>query len=435
MTQLKPHNSLNSVRARYSESLPMSASLHNDRFTIIVSAAIFMVGATVFLANESYAWGASILFMVGLINLRQLPNLIKESKDFKKLITIFAMFGIYGAVHSGFTDYFSSDSFKYFRFVLVWPITIAILVYRPKVEYFFIGAAVGSVSALLIGLSDILVSGNSRASGLMHPIHFGNIALLMGFSSGIGLTFFRKNSMRTLLWFGLFSGILASLISGSRGGWLAIPFALMLCIFIYRLSIKKILLPFFVITCLMVALMSLVPSLSMSDRFIDARVGVDRVIKSNDFDSSVGQRIEMWRMLPRFLEMNPIVGIGDASFINHRDKWIESGDWRLNEKYDHLHSDYIDVLARRGALGLFLTLALLYIPWRVFSTYSKNNDLKVRAIAGVGMLVPLLFSIYGLTETMLMSKRGLVVYMTWIPIIYALLLVTYKRAMESTLYP
>ncbi|MGB8714377.1 MAG: O-antigen ligase family protein, partial [Onishia taeanensis] len=79
--------------------------------------------------------------------------------------------------------------------------------------------------------------------------------------------------------------------------------------------------------------------------------------------------------------------------------------------YDQLHSDMIDTAARRGVLGL-LGVALLYgVPLYLFSRRLGASSPGVRILAMAGLMTPLAFIVFGLSQSMLRDVHGLSGYL------------------------
>lgn len=108
----------------------------------------------------------------------------------------------------------------------------AYLVFRyrtPRGMFVFMGMAIGAIVCAAYAVVMGLFDGNvTRVVGVTgDAIGFGDIALVIGFwSLSPVLAAMRRSSRKRLYWLaalGILGGLLASFLSGSRGGWLAMP--------------------------------------------------------------------------------------------------------------------------------------------------------------------------------------------------------------------
>ena len=122
----------------------------------------------------------------------------------------------------------------YLSFVFSIPIYFLFKLYSPSNRIIWgalvIACYVVAIRALLEvnGYVDELTSNNigfGRANGTMHPIRFGNLSLLMAFISLAGVLYI-QNIKRWMKVGGILAfvwGLTASVLSESRGGWIAFP--------------------------------------------------------------------------------------------------------------------------------------------------------------------------------------------------------------------
>lgn len=114
----------------------------------------------------------------------------------------------------------------------LWPVLAATLLvwlrcYRPSPRHWWLGCCLGALSAGGIALYERLVLGEARADNGMNAIPFGNLALLLGGLSLLAALWWGQAPGLSRRWRSLgvalaasaaLSGLLASLLSGTRGG-------------------------------------------------------------------------------------------------------------------------------------------------------------------------------------------------------------------------
>ena len=83
----------------------------------------------------------------------------------------------------------------------------------------------GAIAAAVLALMHPTYYGARIGSAFLDPIRLGDLSLVLGFLSLLSLDWQSHDGrlLRSLKWTGLMAGLYVSAVSGSRGGWLAIP--------------------------------------------------------------------------------------------------------------------------------------------------------------------------------------------------------------------
>jgi O-antigen ligase len=169
-------------------------------------------------------------------------------------------------------------------------------------------------------------------------------------------------------------------------------------------------------------LASFSPSLIVSERVGEALENVDQYdegTRSNSF----GVRVAMWRTGFQLFSEKPLLGWGEGRLQARRDEWVAA--WDLPpavSKYDQLHSDLIDTVARRGVIGLASLLMLYGVPLILFTRVFRGRpEATRRALAVAGLVVVVAFIGFGLTQSMLRDARGLAGYLGLVTACWCLL--------------
>ena len=284
--------------------------------------------------------------------------------------------------------------------------------YKPNADWYWMGLALGAIGAAIYSAHQALVIGG-RAGGALNPIQFGNIALLFGVLCMVrALVKPTFGWVTWFLWLGFLGGFAASIWSQARGGWLALVF-IVIWIFIYatrQWTTFKRRLAAIVICSLMV-----VPVLQSDGvvkvRIIEAVAEFKAYLETDKQDSSVGARLTMWTLVFENVMQSPLLGQGDKGWIMLRDKAI--GDGRLSNfsaTFTHVHNEFLNVAFKRGFIGLALYLALFLVPMLLFfRPYLNHAAVEVRSSAMAGMVIPMMYVDFGLTQTFLSHNSGRVV--------------------------
>jgi O-antigen ligase len=284
--------------------------------------------------------------------------------------------------------------------------------YKPSADWFWSGLAVGSVGAAWFSGYQALVLG-VRAGGYLHPIQFGNIALLLGVLCMVrALITLKLTWMNVLMWIGFTSGVVASVWSQTRGGWVAI-----VLIFIWILMhttkqwtwLRKVTTVFVLIGSIAILGIQFGLSKLVQSRVSDAIVETMAFIDTNNQDSPVGSRLAMWRFGVQHIDDAPLLGVGMQGWIALRDQGIANGELSAAfiSQLTHLHNEYLDSVIKQGFIGLALLLVLYLGPMVLFfRPYLNAIDVEVKSLAMVGMVVPMMYMDFGLTQVFLSHNSG-----------------------------
>lgn len=307
------------------------------------------------------------------------------------------------------------------RHLHLWPFVaacflLALRIFPPSPTWLWLGASCGAFGAGLIAIYERSVLGLDRADNGINAIPFGNLSLLMSALSLVAAIYFLKQPNRSRYWLAAFAlsaaflGFLASLLSGTRGGWVAIPFivALLLQATSNLLSAKTRNLGILITLLFLVAIVLYPPS-GIWLRLVAIFDDIYQYFITDEAGTSLGTRFELWRAGWFMFKESPILGVGEGGV----QEWLHvlANKEILYERvvvYTQLHSDVIDTLARRGLLGV-TSLLLLYIGFATAFTkqlLSADGLLYVRLLAISGMMVIISFFDFGLSQAMLRDLRG-----------------------------
>lgn len=376
-----------------------------------VTGAVFLVGAAALVLPSGYSLGFYLMCFagVGLWFKHRGALAPAETRYFFWPLLAYAL----GHIALALNEKWAVREFaNYLPFVLVPFGVWGIRRYKPRAEYFWAGMAVGAIgAATLAGYQSIVLS--LRAGGHTNAIQFGNIALLLGVLCMVrALMGNQRWTMHVLMWAGFVAGLAASVWSQTRGGWLAV-----VLIFVWIVAnATKEWAPFKRASLVLVMLLVLAIPALQPNGVVQSRIKV-AVSEFNAFfdhgqqDTSVGARFAMWSVAIDEIGHSPFFGHGNQGWIDTRDKAIEEGRLSSFSKgFAHLHNEYLNVTFKRGLVGLALYLAVYLVPMLMFfKPYLQDASLDVRALAIAGMVIPMMFMDFGLTQTFLSHNSGRIV--------------------------
>ena len=321
------------------------------------------------------------------------------------------------------------------RFLLVVPVFITLRTVDLRCfRGIELGLPLGAIVAGLIALIAPIDWGYGRVgSSFVNPIHFGNLALALGMLSIFSINWGRLDPfhMRIVKLVGFGSAVFASIASGSRGGWIALPPLLATWIWYSRSEVRRKDL------LLMIAALMIVVFFGYDE--INHRISALRKdlldIQAGTSDSSLGIRLQHWQVGIRMFIDNPLFGAGLGSFNHYAEHFVSQGLLTpLAAEYGsgEMHNELVSKLAQTGLIGAIGSFAIYLIPFLMFISRLDDCDLFGRRSAQMGVSVVVSFFIFGLTVEIFSLKMTTSFYALIITILLAAALHRGKPNVQRT---
>lgn len=360
---------------------------------------------------------STIMYTITLFFLLSLKTNYKDYRelwaDFKLLFFISLLYPIYICLQMIGLDIWKGSKLEYvLRFLQFIPLLSVLTVSKKNISVLFgLSCAVGAILACIYAVISIVVPSLAFGDGTRawnfytNPIPFGNMSLLLGFLSLTVLLVHQRGLKITLaiiLLFGFLGGGVASLLSGTRGGWVAIPVLLLIMFLLSRrknsefINLKLMLLAIglFLVT-------TLIFSEILHNRFDSLYSDLTNYFGGGPKYTSVGARLEMWLAALRLWIEHPLfgVGVGQLKLAMNELVQVEGFSSHLL-KFSHSHNDFVFVLAEQGLVGLFLFMSYYLFPLYYFLSFIKKGNKEQHCLSLMGIIVVVAFLIFGLTEAM-----------------------------------
>ncbi|MBR7887573.1 O-antigen ligase family protein [Marinomonas sp. A79] len=355
------------------------------------------------------------LCSLGVVSLK--PVIYSTDKADKALIWSFLVFGI-SLILASIADLLEARGFdKPSRFLLAIPVLFLLLRSKGPKDWLWYGVVIGAILAFLLALYERIVLGVERASGGEHPIMFGDTAMMLGWLSFVAAAFFFSEKRSVWVAIALFAGLSgmgASVLSGSRGGWVAVPFIGLFMFWQCRdLLGKKHLFKLFLSASLLVVIAVAVPQTGIQKRVGEAVSNIDQYLDGTKTGTSVGTRFDMWKASIHMFQESPIFGVGASQVQPIKRELADQGRININAvPYDHAHNEYFHALSTRGLVGLLLLLMVYLVPMKLFlrKLHNYKDNWRVRSYAIAGALIPMCYMDFALTQSMFMHNIGVMMY-------------------------
>lgn len=382
----------------------------------LLQACYFLFGALCISIDGGYSSLFFALFILSLPFLFQKSSFSSLDNDSKKIL--FA-FGFYVLIQ-GISIIWDGGRFREFdrpsRALMASAILLLCLRYPPRFSWLMNGIATGAIAAGLRAVWDRQIMDYGRAFQWMMPIQGGDISMSLGILSLCGLMWaIHTSHHRHLVYYAIASvmGILGSILSGSRGGWVLFPLILLVGYSIFREWFsRKTKISMAIALCLLIAFCSL-PQSGVPKRIDAARNDISLYVSSGNKNTSIGHRFEIWiSSIESFIE-KPIFGWGNHSIRKSQEQQYKQGVITKNA-YDfnsHAHNQFLDEMAKRGVIGLSALLALFLLPLSVFRHQLQTAATPAnRTLAASGILLVLSTIDYCLSQAFLSHNSGIIFY-------------------------
>lgn len=285
--------------------------------------------------------------------------------------------------------------------------------------------ALGGLAATLVTLPYLREWGMDRfGSYFLNAIHFGDIALIFGVMSLLSIHWPRRDKplVVALKLVGTAAGLFASLLTGSRGGWIALPLLAVLVLgYRFRANSWKSKLT----TAILLVAVAVVPyfvSSFVRDR-VDSVTANLRGYTHGNRDTSVGIRLQLWEAgLGEFVQ-TPWIGVGGNGYKMAMPRLQSEGKLTPLAAVageGEMHNQMIAYAVDYGVVG-WLALMLAYLGPIVLFHRGMRSDSSVRKRAAMlGLCFVAAFWTFGLTVETFNLKSTVSTYAAIIAILAAL---------------
>ena len=380
---------------------------------------------------SGYSWGAALLLLCALASAGVWLKRPLAPSSWWLLLAMLGMGSIWlldvGAV------LLSRDFDKPSKYFLALPCAAYALAFPPRLAWLWAGVWVGACGSGLLALYQTSVQALPRATGFTNAIQYGDLSLVLGLMCAVLLLvdWARWRSWQRLGWAAaMLLGCVGSLLSGSRGGWLALGVVLPVCtVLLARRGQWPMLLRGGALVLAMLAALVLLKGAEVEQRLDEAHNEAQVYQHQGNANTSIGHRLAHWRLAWQMGLERPLLGWGRSGYAQEKARRVAAGQAPASVlMFEHAHNEAVDLFAKRGLLGVAV-LALFYgVPlwlfWprrqRIFDS-AGTLDREALGLCLVGILLPLSYFGFGLTQVFLAHNSGNVFYLFMCLLLHAVL--------------
>lgn len=275
---------------------------------------------------------------------------------------------------------------------LVYPVDL-----RQLRQFMELGVILGSLGAFVVALVQTQWLDYYRADGFLFSINLGYLSCAMGF---LAVCLIRDGRYRRWLLAAAVAAVVTCLLTLARGAILAVPLLLVLSLALNIDRLGKRVVAVAIAAMLALPLVGYAVLPSVQDR-VDYTVNEVVNLAEGNIEAAVssGGRLQLWTAASHAFLERPLIGLGYDERESLNAELVEQGvitDWVLGVSRGHAHSQYMEVAATGGVLGLVALFGYLVAPgiyhWRLHRREPENPWPQVALVFTAG------FALYNLTE-------------------------------------
>lgn len=254
-------------------------------------------------------------------------------------------------------------------------------------------------------------------------IHFGNFELVLGFMSALSINWTGRDELllKMLKVAGFLTGIYASIASGSRGGWIALPVFLLIFInFRYEKVPPKAL-----ISALLMLIMVGFFGYTFSDKIHHRTTELGSELAAfqhGNPDTSTGVRLQLFKAAVVVIIENPVFGVGPDGFAREMDPMMKAGEvtpMAAELGKGEVHNEILSKAAGLGVFGLIAILSIYLVPLRTFYRAMRSKSTRIRQAGMLGLVFVSGFMVSGLTAETLNLTMAAAFYSLTVAVLLA----------------
>lgn len=390
--------------------------------------ALFFVTVLTFKKGYSYvpmALGiiATLSFLFYRLKLKIKWQLDKEDKHLILALIAYFFTFLLSAVFNG-------DGFREIdnpsRILLFIPLIFFFKLYPIKKTTFLHFVPIGALVVGLLAVYQRFILKLAKPFPGIMSIQAGDIAIVLGlFSIAISFYWFaqKKNSIGILYIIFAGFGVLASILTGARGGWIAFPLCFLLILFFNFKQINKKILTFSsLLFVLAISLFIYRPEFGIQKRYNAAKHDITQYLEKGNKKTSLGARFDMWENGLIAITEQPILGHGSSGYEEFKQKQLESKKMvKTTLEFNSLHNQYLEAFVKRGAIGFTGLMAILFVPFIIFARRLKTEDTSIKCLAVLGIVHITSHMFFFLSQSFLAHNSGSIFYFFVLILLYHLI--------------
>ena len=308
--------------------------------------------------------------------------------------------------------------------------------YPPRPRAFTWGLPIGCIGMGLLALWQTQILGIARATGYTNTIQWGNLALLLACLTAVPLGVYWRSyrqSWRWLMVTAIALGLAASLLSQSRGGWVALVGVLALFLWMVWRIRRRLFVPLLAGTAGLLVVLALVLGLTprFKERIDLATTEISGYVEAGKENTSLGIRLAQYGLVGELIPQKPWLGWGAHGFVAEMQRRVDAGEYGPEMMhYPQVHNDFLDVWVKVGIFGVLLQAALfvwvlaMFWPSRArLGRFEEDSPLWRDALAlrMMGCVMPVAYLFFGMSQPFFNHNSGIMCFVFYVAVLWSAL--------------
>ena len=352
-------------------------------------------------------------------------TLYKEEKIFLYLVFVFWLLQLFGTLYQPEGYEFENaraqlKSFDYpMRWLLLLPVFFLLRRYLVDWRVMAIGMSIGVFISVAIATHQVHVLGLDRAYGTSnHTIPFAELMVATDLLLWMLMVYAWNNGNKiisTILLVASLAGFYGSLLSVTRGAWLAYVFMIIIWLFyIFKNSFsdrRRLFSAPIVARLLLAGLVFFAVSQTSQYQVLKSRTaGTVNNLTEGSYNSAAGARLVIYQDAFEVIKTHPF-GIGTDNFLA-----IEQSN---DNAFSQAHNELINLWVENGIQGVITLLLLLGYALKVFyKNINHVNDL-VSVYAACGLMLIISYMIFGFSQAIFSHHQTLIFFIFYLYFFFA----------------
>ena len=362
------------------------------------------------------------MLFIAIVKRKESTNftLHKEEKVFVYLVFLFWLLQLFGILYQPEGYEFENTraqlkSFDYpMRWLLLLPVFFLLRRYLVDWRVMAIGMSIGVFISVAIATQQVYILGIGRAQGASnHPIPFAELMVVADLLLWMLMIYAWNNGNKIvsfILLIASLAGFYGSLLSVTRGAWLAYVFMIviwLLYMFKKSFSDRKHLFSIPIVARLLLAVLVFY-IVSQTDQYqvLQSRTAVTiNNLSVGGYNSATGNRVEIYQDAFEVIKQHPF-GVGTDNFSAVKQS--------NNNTYSQAHNELINLWVENGIQGVIILLLLLGYAFKVFYKHLKNSNDLVSIYAACGLMLIVSYMIFGFSQAVFSHHQTLIFFIFYL---------------------
>jgi O-antigen ligase len=378
--------------------------------TVFIHSLIFLLPFLVLITRFGVGLCSFAFFLAAIYYYRRAwPALVRHITEIRGVLIAFGvLLALAVAVFLLRDDGRLRDVEKPFRMLAAATVMLTVMACRPSRKALWWGLIAGACVGAAFIAYQRWGMGVERPGGLINSITFGDIMLCMGLLCLAGMLDFGG---RAAVWpgIGALAGLTGSIATGTRGGWIAIAFSVVLLVHYGHVLRTRLHKGLALLALALLVSTYFIPQTGARERIDQGISDIEQYVSGGETYTNVGTRFELWRAAVLLIERRPLLGESGPKVRAEMEQMVAAGQVHPYVlELPHFHNDILQVLVYGGVVGLVAWGASLLLPFLFFLRQMRHPGLTAPALAG--MLLVLSYFSFGLTEVIFWSVRSNMFY-------------------------